>query len=180
MSDVKKMEDSASPDHRREGIYDLVSKDFGQHEPYTKRYRQIAQSDSDFTVRAAAVRACNWSRDKSAVPVFIAALNDQSESVRWEAAKGLANVPDPSAIDPLIRAINSQTESRNVKIAATDALRHYRNLTAARALVSTLNGKDFGVAWQARHSLLAMTGADLRYDERAWLEYLTGAKKPVG
>ena len=174
------MEDQTSPDHRRQGIFGLVKYDFGQHEPYTRRYRQIAQQDTDFTVRAAAVRALNWARDRSAVPVFIASLNDSNELIRWEAAKALSNVPDPSAVEPLTRALNNPGESKNVRIAAADALRHYHNLTVARTLVNTLDGKDFGVAWQARESLHAMTGSDLQYNASAWLIFLTSDKSPLG
>jgi len=177
---VKMMEDQSSPDNRRKGIYALVERDFGQREPYTKRYRQIAQSDTDFTVRAAAIRALNWSRDTEAVPVFIAALSDQNDLVRWEAAKALSNIPSPTALEPLTRALGNATESKNVRIAAAKALRHYHNLASARALVNTLEGKDFGVAWQARHSLVEITGKDLRYDERAWLAYFTSSQKPLG
>src|SRR5438067_7907660 len=83
---VGMMEDSRSADNRRKGIYELVRQEFGRHEPYTRRYRQIAQSDPDFTVRAAAIRALNWSRDTQSVPLFIAALNDSNELVRWEGA----------------------------------------------------------------------------------------------
>jgi hypothetical protein len=174
------MEDETSPDHRRQGIFSLVKYDFGQTEIYTRQYRQIAQHDTDFTVRAAAIRALNWSRDRGAAPIFIEALGDSNELIRWEAAKALANVPDPSAVDPLTRALNNPAESKNVRVAAADALRHYHNLIAARALVNTLGGKDFGIAWQARESLHAMTGNDLRYNERAWLEFLTSDKKPLG
>ncbi len=114
------------------------------------------------------------------MPVFITALTDNNELIRWEAAKGLSNVPDPSAIDPLAHAVGNPSESKNVRVAAAEALRHYHNLTAARALVNTLGGKDFGVAWQARQSLSEMTGADLRYDQHAWLDFLTSDKKPLG
>ena len=174
---VRMMEDSRSADNRRKGICELAENEFARREPYTRRYRQIAQNDPDFTVRAAAIRALNWSRDMAAVPIFIAALKDANELVRWQAAKGLVNVPDESALGPLTRAVGDANESKNVRIAAADALRHYRNLGAARALVATLEGKDFGVAWQARKSLKHITGRDLRYDERAWLEYLTSAGK---
>jgi hypothetical protein len=167
------MLDQNSADHRRQGIYRLVQYDFAQRPPYTKMYQNLASTDADFTVRAAAVRALNWSRDQSAAPVFITALGDKSELVRWEAAKALINVPDPSALAALTRAVSDANESKDVRIAAADALQHYRNLNSARALVSTLGGKDFGVAWQARQSLHAMTGADYRYDESAWLDFLS-------
>ena len=35
-------------------------------------------------------------------------------------------------------------------------------------------------AWKARRSLRAITGKDLRYDEAAWLGFITGPDKPFG
>lgn len=180
ISSVRMMEDANSPDHRRQGILQLAKSDFGRHEPYTKRYRQIAQSDPDFTVRAAAVRALNWARDKEAVPVFIAAMADANELVRWQAAKALSNVPDASAVDALTRAVGNGAENKDVRMAAAKALRHYRTAPVARALVATLNGKDFGVAWHARRSLRDITGQDFRFDDKKWAEYLAGAGKTLG
>ena len=40
------------------------------------------------------------------------------------------------------------SESKDVRIAAADALRQYRTLDVARVLVTYLNETDFGVAWQ--------------------------------
>jgi hypothetical protein len=65
-----------------------------------------------------------------------------------------------------------------VRIAAADALKHYRALDAARALVDTLDSRDFGVAWQSRRSLIRLTGRDLNYDEGQWLQFLTGPDRP--
>jgi len=177
---VTRMEDTKSADNRRRGILELASFDFGQTELYAKRYRQIAQSDPDFTVRAAAIRALNWSRNKPAIPIFVAAMSDTSELVRWQAAKALVNIPDASAITVLTKTVSNEAESKNVRIAAAQALRHYNDPAAARALVATLNGKDFGVAWTARHSLVTIVGKDFRYDERAWLESLSTSTKRVG
>src|SRR3954466_758901 len=52
-----KMEDRTSADNRRYGINYLASHEYGLNETYLRRYRQIAQSDPDFSVRAAAIRA---------------------------------------------------------------------------------------------------------------------------
>jgi len=180
LRDVRMMEDRDFPDERRKGIYNLVANDFGQREPYTRRYRQIARDDPDYTVRAAAVRALNWSRDREAIPVFVAALSDQNPLVRWEAAKALSNIPDPSAADPLSRTLGNQAETRDVRIAAAEALRNYRTLSVARVLAASLSGRDFGLAWQSRWSLKILTGKDLGYDESAWLGYFTGPEKPFG
>jgi hypothetical protein len=176
---VRMMENPGSADQRRKGIYELVRRDFAQQEPYTKRYRQIAQSDPEPTVRAAAIRASNASRDKAAVPIFITALTDKSDMVRLQAVKALSNIPDPSAADPLARVLGNQAETRDVRIAASEALRHYRNLDVARVLAATLSGRDFSIAWQSRWSLILLTGRDLGYDEHAWLEFLAGPDKPL-
>jgi HEAT repeat protein len=175
---VTQMEDRYFPDERRVGINKLVDRSFGRHEPYTDRYMQVAQFDSDYLVRATAIRALNRSREPKATPVFIKALDDSSPLVRQEAAKALANVPDPNAAAPLRRLVASAQETRDVRVAAADALKHYRSLDVARALVDTLDSRDFGVAWQSRHSLIRLTGRDLRYDEGAWLSYLTGSDRP--
>jgi hypothetical protein len=180
LRDVRRMEDKDNPDARRQGVYAIASHDWGQVEPYTKRYRQIAQSDPDPTVRAAAMRALNASRDRAAVPVLVAGLLDNSPAVRLLAAKALSNIPDPSAVDGLSRTVGNQVEQKDVRIAAAEALRHYKTIGVARVLAGTLGGRDFGVAWQARWSLRILTGKDFRYDERAWLEYLTGPSKPFG
>ena len=180
IASVRMMESPNSADQRRKGIYELVRRDFGQQEPYTRRYRQIAQSDPDATVRAAAIRASNASRDKAAVPIFITALADKSDMVRLQAAKALSNIPEPTAAEPLARVLGNQAETRDVRIAASEALRHYRNLDVARVLAATLSGRDFSIAWQSRWSLILLTGRDMGYDEHKWLELLAGPDKPLG
>src|SRR5205085_9778257 len=113
-------------------------------------------------------------------PLFIAALSDANPGVRLQAAKALSNIPDPSAADPLSRTLGNLAEQRDVRIAAAEALRHYRQIGVARVLAATLGARDFSIAWQSRWSLRILTGADYKYDERAWLTYLTGPTKPLG
>jgi thioredoxin-like negative regulator of GroEL len=174
------MEDPYFPDERREGINALVERDFGKRDPYLKRYEQIAQFDEDWLVRATAIRALNRARDRSATPIFIKALDDKNDRVRTEAAKALANVPDENAIPALVQIVNDTAQDKDLRIAAADALKHYHSLEVARALVNNLGARDFGVAWQSRQTLRSLTGKDLRYDEAAWLAYLTGPEKPFG
>lgn len=174
------MEDERFPDRRRRGINSLVERDYGRRPPYTKRYEEIAQADSDYLVRATAIRALNRARYRPATPTFIKALADAHPMVRLEAAKALANVPDPGAAAPLVAAVNNAQEDRDVRIAAADALRHYRQPDVARALAGQVGTADFAVAWQSRRSLTSITGRDLRYDQVAWLGYLNGPQKPLG
>ena len=177
---ARMMEDEKSADIRRKGINDLVRWDFAQDGPYVKRYRQIAQDDPDPLVRATALRALNRARDAEARPLFIAALRDPSPEVKLEAAKALSNLPDPNAAAPLIRVVTDPEQDRDVRIAAADALRYYKSVEVARALIPRLSERDFGVAWQSRRSLRNITGRDLKYDEAAWLAYITGPEKPLG
>jgi hypothetical protein len=174
------MEDPYFPDERRMGINRLSAFPFGRQPPYTTRYEQIAQSDPDWLVRATAIRALNRSRWQPATPLFIKALDDTNDHVQLEATKALSNIPDPSAIPSLLRLVNDGTENRDVRIAAADALRHYKTVEVARTLASQLGGREFGVAWQSHRSLQAMTGQDCGYDESAWLNYITGPEKPLG
>jgi hypothetical protein len=172
------MENPRYPDRRRTSINKLVSREYGKHDPYTKRYAQIARSDPDWLVRATALRALNRARYRPGTPVFIDALKDENALVRVEAAKALANVPDPDAAAPLMAVVANAGEDRDVRIAAADALRHYRKLDVARSLATQLGGNDFGVAWQARQSLARLTGRDMKYNQAAWMGYLTGPDKP--
>lgn len=185
---VLQMEDKASPDNRRNGMNRLLEYPYTHRPPYTKVYQGLATLDDDYTVRAAALRACNRSRDASATPLFIKSLAEKAEGdkrqgailIRLEAAKGLANLPDPNAIPALTAAANNPDEDRDVRIAATDALKYYRMREVARVLCGLLNDPDFSVSWQARRSLVYLTRKDFGYEQGAWLAYFVGPAKPFG
>jgi hypothetical protein len=192
---ARMMEDDKSADTRRTGVMRLVSNySFARADPYTKRYWQIAQGDPDYMVRVAAIRALNRSRDRNAVGVFVKALDDPNPLIRMEAAKALANVPDESAIPVLLRHLRPEidirpegagpgvrperiNEGRDVRVAVADALRNYKTKDVARALTDVLEDRQFEVAWQARQSLVLMTGRDFRYDRDKWREYLSGENR---
>ena len=179
-NEAQQMEDAKTPDARRVGINSLVERTFAKQAPYTTRYAQIGQFDADPIVRATALRALNRSRDGQATGLFITSLTDDNAVVRLEAAKALANVPNENAAEPLLKVFNNVAETHDVRIAAADALRHYRRLDVARALVGVLDERDFGLSWQARQSLRAMTGRDARYDQTAWLQMLSDKESPLG
>lgn len=177
---IIQMKDERSADNRRNGMNRLLEWDYTHRPPYTRVYEGMASIDPDPTVRAAALRACNRSRDKRATPVFIKALSDKNEWVRLEAAKGLANLPDPNAAAPLTAVANNPDENRDVRIAATDALKYYRTLEIARVLSGLLADGEFSVSWQAHRSLVFLTHKDFGYDQGAWLAYFVGPERPLG
>lgn len=177
---VDQMLDKNSADNRRDGLNRLLEFPYTHAAPYTKVYEGMADLDKDPTVRAAALRACNRSRDARATPSFIKALSDPSELVRLEAAKGLANIPDANAAGPLTTLAVNVDENRDVRVASVDALKYYRTLAVARALSALLSDHDFSVSWQARRSLVYLSHRDFKYDEAAWLSYFVGPGKPLG
>ncbi|HEX4123714.1 MAG TPA: HEAT repeat domain-containing protein [Tepidisphaeraceae bacterium] len=177
---VRMMNDPHSADNRRAGINMLLTYNFTKRPPYTTRFRQLSAFDEDPTVRAVAIRASNRARDIKATPLFVAALSDKSELVRLEAAKALVHLPDPAAERPLIRTLQDTNEDLDVRIAAADALKHYHDVRNAQALAEALDDKDFSVVWQARRSLVYLTGRDFGYDDGAWLNYFAGPDKPFG
>jgi HEAT repeat protein len=175
---VKKMEDPDFADLRREGLNDLMKQgEFAKKPPYTTRYGEIARQDRDYVVRAAAVRTINRSRDASSTKVLISALSDESDLVRLEAAKALNRLPDPAAIPALVRVLNNPEERRDVRIAAAEAVSHYRTIDTARALIRLLEERDFSLVWQARQSLTMMFDKDFGYNESSWLNYITTEAK---
>lgn len=175
-----RMEDPDFADLRRNGTYDTVRPLAGRKPPYTERYQQMAKMDQDWGVRAAAIRALNLSRDQSATALFIESLSDPQMEIRLEAAKALGNVPDENAVPVLTKVLGNVREDRDVRVAAARALVFYRRLDVGRALTSVLQDKDFSVSWQARQTLMYLTGKDYRYSESAWLELLTSEAKPLG
>src|SRR5882672_7545877 len=82
--EAKKLFES-NPDHRRSGIVYLSDRSPGRRDPYAKQYEIMARTDNDPSVRSMALRALNRARDKRAIPVFVAALEEKNESVRLEA-----------------------------------------------------------------------------------------------
>jgi HEAT repeat protein len=191
---ARMMEDDQSADVRRTGILRLVTDfEFARKDPYTRRYWQIAQGDPNYLVRVAAIRALDRSRKSTVTPIAIKTMDDPNPLLRLEAAKALANVPDQSSIPALIRHMNpiidmrgesgrmeQVQESRDVRVACADALRNFPNRDVTTALVDVLRDKDFEVSWQARKSLVLLTGHDFKYDQNAWRDYFTKAEKPFG
>jgi hypothetical protein len=155
--------------------------------------------DVDYMARAAAIRALNRSRARTVVdshgnridliPFYLQAMSDPYQPVRLEAAKALANIPDDRAVSVLIAHMSNRAElqtlagrvevaeeDQDVRIACADGLRNFKTRIAATALVGMLLDRDFAVAWQARQSLILITGQDRNYDRAAWSTLLRSEK----
>jgi hypothetical protein len=186
---AKNLLDPTYPDRRRQAVMWFSKREYGRKDPYVIYYAEMARTDTDWSVRAMAIRALNRVRARQYSSIYIEAMTDKNELVRLEAVKALANMPDPRAVDELMNRLDyRKEESVDVRIAAADALRHYRTSQVAHALVRALGSvqgpdplegeRQLGVSFQARRSLKLMTGKDYRYDVAKWLDYLATTPKP--
>lgn len=168
---------SGDADMRRTAMNRIATNTRGKGLPYTDVYRTTALQDPDAPVRAAAVRAISHVRDADSTSALVVALGDSDAMVRQEAAKALANLPTTTAELPLRAIVQKSDEDVDTRIAALDALRHYKSPETQRLLVSQLNSTNFALAWQARRSLYLQTGNDYRYNEPAWLNFLSSVQQ---
>jgi hypothetical protein len=172
---AREMIDFNSPDKRIAGTLRLVDFANARTGPYIIVYADKIARDPDYTVAAAGLRALNRCRAKGYTALFLSKLDDNEVLVRLEAADALGNIPDVAAIPALENHLQVDV-SVDVRISCADALRNYKTIEVAKILVNQLDDKNFGVAWQSRQSLALITGQDFRYDQNAWLTYLSQAK----
>jgi hypothetical protein len=172
---ARKAVDAYSADNRIAGTLRLADFQYARlGHPEWKGFA-ISANDPDYAVAAAGLRALNRCRATGYTSLFLIKLEDNEPLVRLEAADALSNIPDPAAIEALKTHLEIDI-SVDVRISCADALRNYKTIEVAKTLVNQLDDKNFGVAWQSRQSLALITGQDFRYDQSAWLTYLTQAK----
>lgn len=166
---VEKLYAEGPADTIREGICEVSSEPWGLQEPHLARYAEILRQNPEPACRSAAARALGRAGDPSYVPVLARALEDPDASVRWDVAVALGDVTGPEAVEPLCtRAVRDS--SSDVRTACAKSLRHYEGEPVRQALIRCLLDEDFSVRYQARQSLVALTGADRGYDPVAWRE----------
>ncbi|MGC9454717.1 MAG: HEAT repeat domain-containing protein [Phycisphaerae bacterium] len=161
--------DAEDSDRRREGVTLLSSRDWGLEEPYLKGYAALLASDTDPRVRSAAVRALGKAEDETYLGDVTEALDDPEPQVRRDAAAALDTLTGEEAVAPLCRRAESDASS-DVRAACAKALRHYRRPEVVAALIGRLDDPAFAVRYNARQSLVEITGRDLGYDSDAWCE----------
>ncbi len=168
---------SKDPDVRREGIALLSSNSWGLKEIYLKKYAEILRTDKDASVRGVAVRALGRSGNNKFLDDVVAAMSDESDSVRWDAAVALDRLVGPAAVGPL-RICAVRDPSADVRAACARALRNYPEEPVRRTLAACLRDKAFAVRYQAHASLVRITGRDMGYEPENW-SGVAGAKAPT-
>lgn len=159
--------DANDADRRREGILLVSNHAWGREGKYAAYYALLAINDPSPLVRAACVRALGKVNDPTYVPQLARAMDDASSVVRLDAAVVLADLTGPAAMEPL-RKHAMKDESVDVRMACLKALRHYRDPQVTDVLLQCLGESDFGLRYEARQSLIALTGMDKGYEPADW------------
>jgi len=141
----------------------------------SKRYHVSVQgrlTDQDATVRAVATGALGLHGTSEDVIKIVPMLEDESEIVRWEAAKSLQKLHNDTAIVPLSKRLRIENEPQaDVRQACAAALGQYATVHAFESLVNALNDNDFGVVRAARDSLTTLTGQDMGSYSSKWVRW---------
>lgn len=157
----------------------------------------VARTDPNSQAQCVAIRAFDKYGDARPVPTLLAILNPPEgptkarpaeRPVRWDATMVLAHFcqrgllpPEhaPAALDALIALVLNDS-SREVRLHAARALGTFHEVRALRALIVCLRHRDFGIAYEAEHSLVRLTGQSFRYDADAWTAWLAANPSPFG
>ena len=170
--------DPYDADKRYRGLLLLANAPWGGEEVYVRMYRAAA-ADGDAGVRAIAIRALSLHGSPEDSSIMVDGLSDETDFVRWEAARALQRVYAPSAAQALIeRTRRSEEPSAQVRAAAARALGQYPEARVAQALIAALDDRQLTVNHEALASLHTLTGEKLGYDARDWLAYLDEARDP--
>ena len=160
---------SYDADKRREGIALLTGAPFGGEEVYVKIYR-LKLDDPDATVQAAAIRAMGLWGHVDDVPNLLRFAHHDASLVRWELAQALQKIHNPVAITALTDVVLSDKDA-DVRMAAAAALGQYPSPSVFSTLVGALDDTEWGVVQAAHDSLVCLTGEDLGFESRPWLQF---------
>lgn len=154
-----------------------------------------ARTDPNAQVRCAAILAFKNYWHSRPVDTLLAILNPKAHPnesaaapppVRWDATAALSRFVEAAMIptdrqkevlDVLV-AMLLYDPYRDVRMAAARGLGSIPDRRALRALIASLRHKDFGIAYEARDSLVRLTGQGYQYDADAWEAWLNSTADP--
>lgn len=137
------------------------------------------QAGPEPALQLALVRTLRRLRHPAALPGLTWALEQGDEDTRREACRAIAQLEDPEAIPILARAARSAADV-DVRIAATEGLRRFRDPFAVQALGQALDDRDPAVQYTAMQSLEQLTGRDLGLDARQWKQLAQNPAELLG
>lgn len=170
--------DEFDANRRLQGTQLLAGASFAGEPLYLDLFR-TAIKDTDAGVRAVGVRAVGTHGQPDDAPAIIAALQDQDDAVRVEAARALQRLHNAAAVPALLDALSTAKETdERVRRQAAIALGQYKDTRVAESLIAALDDESVGVNFAVRDSLRIMTGQDLGLSRKDWATWYRGAQQP--
>jgi hypothetical protein len=182
--------ESPKADERREALQALAADKRAIAEPSiaklfcivalsARQYDEArARPDEDPMVRATAVAGlANMQGDGVLDTLGKVALNDKNVYVRREAVLALASRVPAEGAAVMIEALKNDS-SPDVRLAAAEGLRHFRDKAALQALIEVVEDANIAIATKAWESLRYMTGQALPREALPWGEFMTSADDP--
>lgn len=169
-------QDPYDADKRTRGTLGLSMNAGGGDPVFVALYATNAK-DAEPSVRAASARALGRHGGPEQASLLIDLLTDTDAGVREEAARALQRIHDAAAIDPLLAAMREPEGTRpgedesKVRAQAALALSQYRERRVVQGLIGGLADTSLSVNRNSLAALRTLTGQDLGYDQRRWLEW---------
>jgi hypothetical protein len=161
--------DPNDADQRRRSVIAIATGPYAGEAPYPRLYRLLLD-DPDPTVRAAAVAALGRHGGGEHAEPIAGLLEDNSDFVRWEAARALQRLHNLAAVEALKGAVQTD-EAADVRMAAAKALGQYPRRDVFDVLIGGLGDLNHGVVQRARASLRTLTGQSFEADPGRWLAW---------
>jgi HEAT repeat protein len=181
--------ESDQADVRREGLQAVAADASARRLPAViKLFCVVARNDRDSMARAAAVQGLGRMEGEEVVATLgYVATHDESPFVRADAAQALGRQADPArqgdavaspaAVAPLAQVLQGDRMA-DVRVAAAESLRQFKDKAAARALLAALNDSSLAVSCKAWESLRYMTGQNMPRQVQPWEDFLASAADP--
>ncbi len=165
------MTDLYDDDQRRRGTLLIANSPFGNAPAHLAWYRDRVIEEDDPLVLAALVSALGRHGAPDDALLIAPKLTHASEHVKWQAAKALQRLHNPAVVSDLLKVVRDESENVDVRVAAADALGQYPQDRVFHALLRCLDDRELSVNMAAKSSLRTLTGRDLGYEARSWLNW---------
>jgi HEAT repeat protein len=187
--------EAEDPDVRRQALTRVVESDQVTSDWAFDGLDAVARTDPDSQVRCTAIAGLRRCGRPEAVETLLQILHADRHPdrvappdaiVRCEAVNALSRLCAAGRADEQCRSAACETlislltgdADRHVRLSAADGLSAFRDPRVLPVLVGSLRDRDFGVAFAARKSLVALTGMEFGYDPPAWQQWLDQTAEP--
>lgn len=187
--------EAQNADERRDAVARIAESGYVTSDDSFHILDTAARTDQVSQTRCIAIRALSTYKDArpfTTLLMILQATTDGKEAlppnddVRWETVtamtqlsrKGVLTDQEPAIVRGILIKLAESDTSRNVRIAALEALGEFKDREVLLPLVRSLRTQDFAIAERAEGSLIRLTGETHYADADAWEKWIASAQDP--